>query len=415
MALAGVCTFLGAYITQPLLPYLRGVFRASEVSVSLTVGAVMLGVALAAPLVGLLAERIGRKRVIVPAIFLSALPTLLAAASPSLHALIVWRFLEGLCIPGILAVMLAYIGEEWPAGAAGFVTSLYIAGGGLGAFLGRFLSGVITVHAGWRWAFIVPGLLTLSGGLAVGRWLPRAQHFVRAVSGMEMLRSAVGHLRNPRLLAIFAMGFAILFVPIGTFSYAAFYLAASPFRLDAAQLSSIYFVYLLALLVTPLAGRFLDRRGFRKTILLAFALSVGGLALTLAASLPVVIAGLALLACAVLIFQSSATTRLGQTAGGARSSAAGLYVTFYYVGGSFATVVPAWFWVHGGWPATVGLLSVAAAAILGFGLLASRQPADDTSSQYLEATAADRLRALNPTVWLRISPPPRDFKTRHAA
>jgi hypothetical protein len=38
---------------------------------------------------------------------------LLAATSQSLHALIFWRFAQGLFVPGVIAVMMAYINEEF--------------------------------------------------------------------------------------------------------------------------------------------------------------------------------------------------------------------------------------------------------------------------------------------------------------
>ena len=64
--LAGMCTFLNVYDTQPLLPYLQRIYNASEIAVSMTVSATILAVALIAPFVGLMAESIGRKKVIVP-------------------------------------------------------------------------------------------------------------------------------------------------------------------------------------------------------------------------------------------------------------------------------------------------------------------------------------------------------------
>ena len=79
--IAGACTFLNVYCTQPLLPFLQRLFNATEVQVSLTVGAVTLSVALLAPFTGMIAESIGRKKVIVPALFAMAVPTLLAAAA----------------------------------------------------------------------------------------------------------------------------------------------------------------------------------------------------------------------------------------------------------------------------------------------------------------------------------------------
>ena len=68
--LAGMCTFLNVYCTQPLLPLLRQILHASEFQVSQTVSATIVATALAAPFVGMIAERHGRKKIIVPSLFL---------------------------------------------------------------------------------------------------------------------------------------------------------------------------------------------------------------------------------------------------------------------------------------------------------------------------------------------------------
>ena len=93
--LAGMCTFLSVYCTQPLLPYLQRVYNSSVIGISLTVSSTILAVALMAPVVGLMAESIGRKKVIVPSLYALTVPTLLAATSQSLHAIIFWRFKIG--------------------------------------------------------------------------------------------------------------------------------------------------------------------------------------------------------------------------------------------------------------------------------------------------------------------------------
>ena len=102
--LAGMCTFLNVYCTQPLLPLLREIFHASELAVSFTVSATIFATALTAPIIGMIAERRGRKKVIVPSLFLLVIPTALAATSTSLRALIFWRFAQGLFVPGVIAV-----------------------------------------------------------------------------------------------------------------------------------------------------------------------------------------------------------------------------------------------------------------------------------------------------------------------
>ncbi len=55
-----------------------------------------------APVTSLVAQTLGRKKVIVPALFAMAVPTLLAATSQSLHALIFWRFARGFLCPALL-------------------------------------------------------------------------------------------------------------------------------------------------------------------------------------------------------------------------------------------------------------------------------------------------------------------------
>src|SRR5208337_2738383 len=67
--LAGMCTFLNMYCTQPLLPLLQKTFHASELQVSLTVSATIFATALTAPIIGMVAERRGRKKIIVPSLF----------------------------------------------------------------------------------------------------------------------------------------------------------------------------------------------------------------------------------------------------------------------------------------------------------------------------------------------------------
>src|SRR4051812_25520197 len=150
ITLTGFCVFLNVYATQTLLPLFAKLFNASKFHVSLTVSATTIGIALAAPLVGLLAERIGRRQTMAGSVALLTLPILLAATSPGLDSLIAWRFVQGLVMPGIIAVTMAYVSEEFAGGGAAAVMSAYVAGNVLGGVTGRFMSGVVADHFGWR-------------------------------------------------------------------------------------------------------------------------------------------------------------------------------------------------------------------------------------------------------------------------
>src|SRR5207248_11026034 len=119
--------------------------------------AATMAVAVAAPLIGRLADRVGLRRVIVASAFVLAIATALAATSSSLGELVFWRFLQGLATPGIFAVAMAYIHEEWPASRAGRATAAYVSGTVLGGFTGRAVRGMIAARYGLPFGFVVLG------------------------------------------------------------------------------------------------------------------------------------------------------------------------------------------------------------------------------------------------------------------
>jgi MFS transporter, YNFM family, putative membrane transport protein len=362
----GGTAFLDMYATQPLLPALRAEFHTGEAAVGATISALTFACALAAPFVGPLADALGRKRVIVSAILGLALVTFAAAGAGTLHALIVWRFVQGLFMPAVFAVTLAYVAEEFPPAVGGRAIGAYIAGNVLGGFLGRYLTAVIADRSDWHIAFLVLGALNLAGAAIVIALLPRARRFVREPSARDALRAVGRFVRDPLLLATYAVGGSVLFTLVAAFTFATYHLAAPPFRLGTEALGNVFFVYLIGFVATPLAGRLIDRVGHRATVLLAIATSAAGMLITLIPSVPAIVVGLALMSTGVFPAQAASQGFIGVVARERRSTAAALYITVYYTGGGLGALVPAAVWGRGGWPATVGLIlavQVVAAAL----------------------------------------------------
>ena len=355
VVLAGFCAFLTLFAPQPLLPLLAVAFHASAGTIGFVVTVSTLAVAVTAPFTGIIADRFGRRNVIVPAAFLLAVPTILAGLSGSLGQLLFWRFWQGVFTPGIFAVTIAYINEEWEQGA-GSAMSAYVAGTVLGGFTGRMVAALAAAWFSWRWAFVALGVLNALGGVAIWAWLPRGHPADRQRQPASTARAMLRHVRNPRLLATYAVGFCVLFTLLGTFNYINFYLAAPPFRLGTAALGLLFTVYLVGAFVTPFAGRLIDHMGHRCTLTLAFGGGIAGICLTLLPSLPAVILGLSMCCTGVFIGHSSASSYIGTVAREARASAVGLYVMCYYAGGSAGSALSGHFWNRGGWPACVALV-----------------------------------------------------------
>ncbi len=362
VCLCGVFAFIDLYATQPLLPLFAHIFHASKAAVGLTISASTLGVAISAPFFGVFAERLSRRRVIAWSIVALAVPTLLAATSPNLHVLIFWRFVQGLIMPGIFAITITYVGEEWPPQSVALVMSVYVSGTALGGFMGRIISGLAAERLSWHWGFLILGVITLAGSALVARWLPQEKHLrhPHADAGWSaQVAGMVRHLRNPRLIATLAVGFNILFSLVGIFTYVTFYLAEAPFHLSTEALSYLFVVYLIGLVVTPAAGYLIGHVGLRMGLAGAITLSLIGVLLTLSHTLAWVICGLALLCTGVFISQASAMSYLREVApAGGRVAAAGLYLSCYYIGGTIAGVAPSYLWALGKWPACVGFIAM---------------------------------------------------------
>jgi predicted MFS family arabinose efflux permease len=266
-------------------------------------------------------------------------------------------------IPGIVAVVVTYIGEEWPPLRVPFIMSLYVSGTALGGFLGRLSAGILADWFSWRLSFLALGAASLAGAAAVALWLPKSNR----VPQVSLLRPGNSQPRTPyqvqallrirRLVATFAVGFNVLFSLVAVFTWIGFHLAAPPFNLSTAALSSLFFVYLIGLVVTPAAGFLITHVGLRAGIAGAISCSIAGVLLTLAPSLPVVILGLTMLSSGVFIAQTASQSHLRVASPPeARVTAAGLYLTCYYLGGTAAGVLPGAFWALGKWPACVAFI-----------------------------------------------------------
>ncbi len=327
-----------------------------------------MAVAVAAPLVGRLADVVGKRTVIATSAFVLAFATLFAATSQSLDQVIAWRFLQGIATPGVFAVAVAFVHDRWEGARAAATTAAYVTGTVVGGFIGRVVSGQSAALWGWRASFLSIGVLSMVCAIVLALQLPsdmpsRAAHDTRGVSAR--LRS---HLTNRALLGTYAAGFCVLFTQIAMFTYVTFHLSAPPFLLSTAALGWLFAVYLAGAVITPLSGRWITAYGHRAALVIAMTLGVAGSMFTMPPVLVSVIVGLALVCSGVFVAQAAANGFIGLAARADRGLAVGIYATFYYIGGSVGGAVPAMFWSRAGWTACVALVIVVqiTTAILGW-------------------------------------------------
>ncbi|WP_339414966.1 MULTISPECIES: MFS transporter [unclassified Pseudomonas] len=348
--LCGCAAFLNLYATQSILQTFAAQFQVSARAAGWSITVTTLAVAITAPFVSRLTGRFEQRTVISVAALLLAVPALMTAYADSFAEVLVWRFVEGMLIPVVFATSVAYIGDRWSGGTVTEVTSLYVAGTVLGGFAGRFVTGVMTEYVGWREAFELLAVLSLM----VGGFIP----FLLPISRVRTakVKTAFSAVFRKPLLAAYAVGFCVLFSQVAAFTYAGLYLGLPPFNLGPAALGTLYTVFLLALVVIPIAGRLSKARPHAELLSVAAVLGITGSALTLVPSLWCIVVGLALSSTGVFLAQAAANAFTTATARDNKAGAVGVYLTCYYLGGSCGAIVPALIWERWGWAGCVALI-----------------------------------------------------------
>jgi predicted MFS family arabinose efflux permease len=356
IATAGFCAFLNLYSPQALLPELANEFHVGPSAISTLMTAGTLAIALTAPFTGALADIVGRKRLITAAMFATCIPTLLTIFVSSVPQMVALRFLQGVLLPPIFTVAVAYIGDEWPAADVARIAGLYVTGTSIGGFFGRFIPGALADLIGWRAAYGVMTVLTLITAIVVTLTLTREKRFVPSGGLANSLRYMLKHLRDPRLLATYAVGFGVLFNFIATFTYISFHLSAPPYLFTPTLLGALFLTYLASSPLVPWVGRGIALFGRRPFVLGIIGIWIVGVLMMLAASLTMILTGLTLCAVCGMLCQAVSTGYVTMTAKEGRSSAVGLYATTFYIGGSAGAFLGGIAWTVAGWSGCVVMI-----------------------------------------------------------
>ena len=142
--------------------------------------AALAGLALGAFLLGPLADRVGRKRVLLGATFCFGVFTLATAYADDLPELLTCRFLTGLGLGGAMPSFISLASEYVPKARRATVISLLWAGFPLGGVIGGVLGSWIIPAYGWQSIFLVGGFVPILLSVILATVLPESVSFLVA-------------------------------------------------------------------------------------------------------------------------------------------------------------------------------------------------------------------------------------------
>lgn len=359
--------FAVTYSTQAILPDIGAAFDVSPSRAGLTISVVVLALAAGAWIWGPFSDRYGRRRSIVLASALLVPPTIGAALAPSFALLLVFRALQGVCMPGLLTAGVPYVAEAFAPRIGGRAMGYYVASLVAGGLIGRLGVGLLAAWIGWRAAIGVLAVLPAIATVVMARSLVDVPTEERH-SGVHGLRR---ELLSGTLLRAAAVGSAFFFTFVGTFSYVVYRLERPPFDLGRAAVSIVFALWIVGG-AGPLFGRLSDRIGWRRLALLAVAVAAVGLALSLPGRLPTLIVGLGCVALGNFAGVTAAQLGVSSARDVDRGAASSVYFSLYYGSGAVGGYLPGLAWQAWHWSGVA--ISGFAALGLAFAALAIRRP-----------------------------------------
>jgi MFS transporter, DHA1 family, multidrug resistance protein len=152
-------------IYLPALPMLTRELSASMGSAQLTMSALILAFGIAQLFWGPLADRIGRRPVLISGLLLYTLASVFSALAGSIEALVLWRALQGATLAAAVVCARAMVRDLYAPHEGAQVLSRGLSGLGVIAIAGPLLGGLVAAQWGWRAAL---ALVAACGALTLG-------------------------------------------------------------------------------------------------------------------------------------------------------------------------------------------------------------------------------------------------------
>ncbi len=144
--------------------------------------AALFGLAAGALSSGPLADRLGRRTVLIGAVLLFGVACLASAFSGSLGQLVIWRFVTGLGLGAAMPNAVTLMSEYCPDGRRAVLTNAMFCGFPLGAAFGGFLAAWMIPLWGWRSVLVLGAVTPLLLAVAMLLLLPESVRYMVAKS-----------------------------------------------------------------------------------------------------------------------------------------------------------------------------------------------------------------------------------------
>jgi AAHS family 4-hydroxybenzoate transporter-like MFS transporter len=186
--MCGLIVFVDGFDAQAMgyvAPALTAAMKISRNVLASVISSGLVGMMIGALVSGPLADRIGRKPLLIGCSLIFGVGSLLTATAQSVESLMAWRAITGLGMGGAMPNAIALTSEYMPQRRRAGAVTMMICGFSLGAAVGGFVAASIIPVFGWPSVFVVGGIMPIAIALASFVLLPESIRFLLVRGGNE--------------------------------------------------------------------------------------------------------------------------------------------------------------------------------------------------------------------------------------
>jgi MFS transporter, Spinster family, sphingosine-1-phosphate transporter len=254
LALINFVNFADRQVVVPLLPLLRQQMNVTDAQLGSLQTGLLIVLAIASVPCGFFADRFSRTKIIAAGVAFWSLATIACGFCATFSLLLIWRSLIGVGEAAYAPGAQSMISDSFPHQRRALAQSIFASGMLLGGAAGQAIGGLVGEAHGWKYTFILVGLICMIPGIFVIR-LPEPPRRPRS----EVVPIA-SLLSVPAYVAMIVAGTCITFSSVSLLTWGIdFAVNYKEFSLREAAVS-LAFVALLSLVIGVLVGGFLADR-----------------------------------------------------------------------------------------------------------------------------------------------------------
>jgi len=339
LSLSGLFVVAQLYIPIPLVTHFAQIFLISNTQAVWIGSAFGFSYACGFLVFGPLSDKFGRRKLLIPGLFMLAITSILVGFTESFSQMIFLRVIQGFAAATFAPSALAYIGEQLPienrsTGVAFISTGFMLAG-----IIGQIFASQVYLLLNWHWIFWITGFFYALLGLSIALYLDEQKDENKStLSLFSFYHAILKHLKNTTLLKAYLCTLTLLF------AFVAMYTGFSPYLIQKFDFNSAdMFLVRLAgvpgMLLGPFTGRFIKKYGSDKVLIVGFSLAILGIfvegvsseiSITIAAS-TCFVAGIAISAPALIAIVSTVAEKN-------KGAAISLYTFILFIGASLGSI-----------------------------------------------------------------------------